>query len=65
MKKKELESNLLNDIFYAAMPERKIRPSKQEPQESEEDSEYLDDLREKKRARYEALKLKAREGWGE
>jgi hypothetical protein len=63
MKKKELESNILNDLFYAAMPERKIRPSKQEPQESEEESEYLDDVREKKRARYEALKRKAREGW--
>lgn len=56
MKKKELESNLLNDLFYAAMPDRKFRKEEGEI-ELDEDSKKLED---KKRARYEALREKAR-----
>ena len=64
MKKKDLDTNLLNDLFHAFDMERKQREMKEEPktEEIEQDSE-LSDIRDKKRARYEALKRKARVGW--
>lgn len=64
MKKKDLDSNPLNDLFHSLSMERKQREVKEEPkiEEIEQDSE-LSDIRDKKRARYEALKRKARVGW--
>lgn len=64
MKKKELDTNPLNDLFHALSMERKQRDAKEEPvvEEIERDP-YLDELRDKKRARYEALKRQARIGW--
>jgi hypothetical protein len=58
VKKKELESNMFNDLFHAAMPERKQRFEEDEEPELDEESQRLED---KKRARYEALKAKAKE----
>ena len=51
---KNLESNPINDVFHAAMPERKDRS----PQEAEEEEDDLEDLKEKKRKRYELIKKK-------
>lgn len=64
MKKKELDTNPLNDLFHSFAMERKQRDQKEEPEigEIEDDSE-LSDIRDRKRARYEALKKKARIGW--
>jgi len=54
---KKIEDNLLEDLFYSIMDNRKERePSKSE--EVEELPEDLKDLEKKKRARYEALKEK-------
>jgi hypothetical protein len=66
MKKKDLDSNPLNELFHAFDMERKQREMKEEPEikEIEQDSE-LSDIRDKKRARYEALKRKARVGWND
>jgi hypothetical protein len=64
MKKKDLDTNPINDLFHSFAMERKQRDQKEEPvvEEIEKDP-YLDELRDKKRARYEALKKKARVGW--
>ena len=64
MKKKELDTNPLNDLFHALSFERKQRDKKEEPivEEIERDP-YLSEIQDKKRARYEALKKKARAGW--
>jgi hypothetical protein len=54
---KKIEDNLLEDLFYSIMDNRKERePSKSE--EVEELPEDLKNLEKKKRARYEALKEK-------
>jgi flagellar motility protein MotE (MotC chaperone) len=54
---KKIEDNLLEDLFYSIMDNRKERePSKSD--EIEEVPEDLKDLEKKKRARYEALKEK-------
>ena len=64
MKKKELDTNPLNDLFHALSMERKQRDTKEEPKNEEiEDDSDLSDIEDKKRARYEALKKKARIGW--
>lgn len=64
MKKKKLDTNPLNDLFHAFDMERKQRDTKEEPEiEAIEDDSYLSDIKDKKRARYEALKKKARVGW--
>ena len=64
MKKKELDSNPLNDLFHSLTMERRQRDTKEEPEIEEiEDDSYLSEIQDKKRARYEALKKKARVGW--
>lgn len=64
MKKKELDTNPLNDLFHALSMERKQRGAKEEPKNEEiEDDSDLSDIEDKKRARYEALKRQARMGW--
>lgn len=61
-KPKELDENLLSDLFHAATPERKVRKPAIESKETDiEEDEYFRKLQEKKRARYEALKKKAEE----
>lgn len=64
-KDKELESNIISDLFHELIPERKQRPSESIEDENIEDDGYMEGLRERKRARYEALKRKAREGWSD
>jgi hypothetical protein len=64
MKKKELDTNPINDLFHALSMERNKRDTKEQPKVEEiENDPYLSDIEDKKRARYEALKRKARIGW--
>lgn len=64
MKKKELDTNPLNELFHALSVERKQRDEKEKPEVKEiEDDPELRDIRDKKRARYEALRKQARVGW--
>lgn len=64
MKKKKLDTNPLNDLFHSFDMERKQRDAEEEPEiEAIEDDSELSDIQDKKRARYEALKKKARAGW--
>jgi hypothetical protein len=61
-KKDELDSNLVNDLFYTLKPERKVRNDvayNEEPEEVEDDP-YYEQLKAKKRARIEALRNKSR-----
>lgn len=57
-KKKDItDTNIADDLFWAMLPERKDRTTPSES--SDEDEQYLKDIEDKKRARYEALRKKA------
>ena len=52
MKKKELDTNPLNDLFHALSMERKQRDTKEEPKNEEiEDDSDLSEIEDKKRRR--------------
>jgi hypothetical protein len=57
-KPKELDENPISDLFHALSPERKLRETKED--ESAEMDDESKELEDKKRARYEAIKKKAR-----
>jgi hypothetical protein len=56
--KKKLDENPISDLFHALTPERKERFDQEEEPKLDDESQKLED---KKRARYEALKAKAKE----
>jgi hypothetical protein len=59
-KSMEEEDNIVDDTFWSLVPERKVREEKAKDLNPDEEK-YYEMIKDKKRARYEALRKKAEE----